>query len=303
MRILICTDGSEQAEKALRIGSAIATACQAETTLMGVVEHPGESKSINESLARGHAALVAKNMKAEMITRTGKPLEEIMQRTREAAYDLVIVGAVRKQSRGAFWLSSKTYKLIKELKPPVLSVSGDCTRIKKILVCSGGKPYIDAAVKLAGELCKCMGASATLLHVLPELPAIYAHLPGMDETADWLLNSRSELGLNLRHTKELLESFGNNVEFRVRHGPVLAQVLRELREGSYDLVVTGSALSRTFQTYVLGDVTREIVNRAKCPVLVARSRTDVVSEVFRLLGRFLPGSRREPAAKDGRSPS
>ncbi len=299
MRILICTDGSEQAEKALRLGSAIASACEAEATLLGVVEHPGESKGITESLARGQAALLAKKVKVEMITRTGKPLEEIIQRTREASYDLVVVGAVRKQSRGAFWLSSKTYKIMKELTPPVLSVTGDCSLVKKVLICSGGKPYIDTAVKLAGEICKCMGASAVLLHVLPELPAIYAHLPGMDETADWLLNSHSELGRNLRHTKELVESFGNKVEFRVRHGPVLLEILRELREGGYDLVVTGSALSRTLRTYVLGDVTREIVNRADCAVLVARSRTDIVSDLFRLLGRFLPGARREPARKDG----
>jgi nucleotide-binding universal stress UspA family protein len=117
-----------------------------------------------------------------------------------------------------------------------------------------------------------VGATITLLHVLPEPPAIYARLPKMRETTDWLLSSNSELGINLRREKETLESLGVVTEVKLRRGSVLEQILSEIREGAYDLVVTGSALSRGLRTYVLGDVSREIVNRASCPILVVRSR-------------------------------
>jgi nucleotide-binding universal stress UspA family protein len=271
MKILICSDGSEQAERAVRIGALIAAACQAEVSLFGIVESTGESKSILDSLKRGQSLLEDKKINAELIVKSGLPIEEIIKRTTETHYDLVVIGAVQKETRGAFWMSSKSYKIIKEIKPPVLSVMGRCTTIQKILICSGGKRHIDTAVSLTGQLARGLGASVTLLHVMPEPPAIFAHLPRMEETATWLLQSPSELGVNLRHARENLASLGVNAEVRLRQAPVLEGIVREVHEGHYDLVVTGSALSRSLRTYVLGDVSREIVNRANCAVLVVRS--------------------------------
>ena len=198
--------------------------------------------------------------------------EEIIKRTEEASYDLVIIGAARKSTRGAFWMSSKSFKIIKEIKPAVLSVAGKVTAIKRVLICSGGKRYIDDAVRLTGEIARGLAATVTLLHVTFQPPGILAHLPRMEQDTDVLLRSQSELGRNLRREKESLEALGVRTEVKLRHGDVLQQILGEIREGNYDVVVTGSALSRSFRTYVLGDVSREIVNRATCAVLVARSQ-------------------------------
>jgi nucleotide-binding universal stress UspA family protein len=169
-------------------------------------------------------------------------------------------------------MSSKSYKLIKEVSSPVLSVAGDTTSISRILICSGGKRYIDDAVLLTGKIAAGLNASVTLLHVTSEPPGILAQLPRMEQDAEFLLRSQSELAQNLRREKETLESMGVRTEAKLRHGGVLDQVLREIREGNYDLVVTGSALSRSFRTYILGDITREILNRAICAVLVARGQ-------------------------------
>src|SRR5262249_16388567 len=101
-----------------------------------------------------------------------------------------------------------------------------------------------------------------------------ARLPRMYETTERLLASNSELGVNLRREKETLESLGVVTEVKLRRGAVLEEILSEVKEGAYDLVVTGSALSRGLRTYVLGDVSRESGNRATCPVLVVRSREE-----------------------------
>jgi nucleotide-binding universal stress UspA family protein len=197
---------------------------------------------------------------------------------------LVIIGAARKETRGLFWLSSKAYKIVKEVQPPVLIVAGKTLGLKRGLICSGGKTYIDDAVNLTGRIARGVGAAITLLHVLPEAPAIYAHLPRMQETPDWLLRSNSELGVNLRREKETLEALGVVSEVKLRRGTVLEEILKEIREGAYDLVVTGSALSHGLRTYVLGDVSREIVNRATCPILVVRSREQTGESHPRLRG-------------------
>jgi len=272
MKILICSDGSEQAERAMRLGAAISAGCHAEVTLLGIMENAGDSPTLLDSLKRGQALLEDKKIQAELITKSGKPIEEIIKRTQETTYDLVVIGAARKESRGPFWMSSKTYKLIKEIRPPVLSVAGKATSIGRILICSGGKRYIDNAVRLTGEIAQGLGSTVTLLHVTSQPPGILAHLPRMEQDTEFLLRSQSELGQNLRHEKETLESQGVRTEVKLRHGEVLQQILREIRDGNYDLVVTGSALSRSFRTYILGNISREIVNRAACAVLVARGQ-------------------------------
>jgi nucleotide-binding universal stress UspA family protein len=272
MKILICNDGSEQGERAMRLGATIAAACQAEVTLLGIQESPGDAQALLESLKRGQSFLEDKKIHAELITKSGKPIEEIIKRTREAVYDLVVIGAPRKETRGAFWMSSKTYKLIKEVRSPVLSVAGKTTSINRILICSGGKRYIDDAVLLTGQIAHGLEATVTLVHVTSEPPGILARLPQMQDDATFLLHSKSELAQNLRREKEKLEALAVRTEVKLRHGGVLDQILRELREGNYDLVVTGSALSRSLRTYILGDISREIVNRATCAVLVARGQ-------------------------------
>lgn len=270
MKILICSDGSVQADRAIRLGSAIAAGAGAEVTLFGILEAAGQGNPILESLQRWQAVLVDKKIAAEVVIKPGEPIAEIVKRTETTKYDLVIVGAVRKETHGLFWMSSKAYKIIKEVAPPVLSVAGNSTTIQRALICSGGK-YSDNAVRLTAQLVGALGASVALLHVMPEPPAIYAGLPLMAETADGLLDSSSELGLTLRKEKDFLTAAGLKTEVHLRQGPVLAEILREIETGNYDLVVTGSALSRSLRTYVLGDISREIVNHSDCPVLVVRS--------------------------------
>jgi nucleotide-binding universal stress UspA family protein len=273
MKILICHDGSEAAERALGLGATLATGCQAEVTLLGIIESQGETNTILDSLKRGLAVLTGKSVRTELITRSGQPIEEIVRQTAETSYDLVIVGAARKGTTGRFWMSSKSYKIIKEIKPPVLLVAGKVTSIKRMLICSGGKTYIESALPLAGQIARAFGAAVVLLHVQPEPPGILAHLPGMGLDVEALLASSSELGINLRHAREMLEATGVKAEVRLRDGAVLTEILQELEQGEYELVVTGSALSRNLRTYVLGDITREIVNRAQCAVLVVRAKS------------------------------
>jgi len=117
-----------------------------------------------------------------------------------------------------------------------------------------------------------VGASVTLLHVMAEPPAIYADLVRLEEDVDHLLESKSELGTNLRQQKRELERLDVPAKVRLRHGIVIDQVFEEAREGNYDLIVTGTSRARgLLRHYIMGDLTRSILNNANCPVLVARA--------------------------------
>ncbi|HXG94606.1 MAG TPA: universal stress protein [Blastocatellia bacterium] len=296
MKILICSDGSSQAENAVRFGALIASACQAETTILGITEKPAEEDVIFDSLRRSQQVLKDRGVTAELIIKAGEPIEEIVKRTQETTYDLVVIGATRKGTRGPFLMSAKAYKIIKAVEPPVLVVIGNRETLNRMMICSGGEKYIDRAVEFAGSIARAANASVTLFHVMAEPPAVYSDLIKMEEDVNLLLHSSSGLGQNLRREKELLEKMGVQTEVRLRHGLVISEVFKEIRRGDYDLVVTGSSPEGgTLRTYIMGNITREIVNRAECPVLVVRggeapagigrSLKDFFSDITHVFGR------------------
>ncbi|MEO7167681.1 MAG: universal stress protein [Spartobacteria bacterium] len=296
MRILICSDGTDPADNPTRLGGLIAGPCHSQTTLLGIAENKNDEQELQRALESEAEMLRKIDVTPSVVVRSGEPIRQILAETTANEYDLAIIGARRKGSGGMYWRPEKTYEVIKAVPPPVLVAIGNCERIQRLLVCTGGKRYIDDAARLAGEIAVCLGGTVTLLHVMAEPPAIYADLVRLEEDVDRLLSSDSELGINLRGQKETLEKLGITVEVRIRHGFALDQIFAEVREGEHDLIVTGTSQARgTFRHYIMGDLTRGILNRAECPVLVARAGKIVDDEdaeggfLHRLLHGFSSG--------------
>ena len=297
MRILICSDGTDPADSPTRLGGLIAGPCHAQTTLLGIAEDASDEEPLRRALESEAEMLKKQEISPAIVVRSGEPIRQILAETTANEYDLAIIGARRKGSGGLYLRPEKTYEVIKAVPPPVLVAIGEIEKIKRLLVCTGGKRYIDDAAQLAGEIAASIGGTVTLLHVMAEPPAIYADLVRMEEDVDRLLSSDSELGRNLRGQKETLEKFGIPVEVRIRHGLALDQIFFEVRDGHHDLIVTGTSQARgTLRHYIMGDLTRGILNRADCPVLVARAGKIVDHEdaeggfFHRLLHGFGPAS-------------
>ena len=272
----------------MRFGASIAAACQAEVSILGIVEKTGQEDAVLQALRRAQEILKEYHLNAELITKAGRPVREITKRAQEAKYDLVVVGAVRKGTRWPLWMSARAYKIIESVEPPVLVVIGSCTQLRRILLCDGGTHKADAAVRFAGEIARHLNASVDLLHVLAEPPAVYANLVKSEDDASQILQSDSKLGRCLRSQKELLEKMAVPCEVLLRHGLVLDELLGELQRTEYDLVVTGSSpADDRLRRYIMGNITREIVNRAELPVLVVRGGTEPDHGLGGLVKRLL----------------
>lgn len=272
MRILICSDGTDAADKPTRLGGLVAAPCRARVTLLGIAEQSEGEERLRTALQAEADLLGRMDVKAELVVRSGEPIHEIIQQTTAEDYDLLVIGARIKRRSGAYWRSQRSYELIKSTPPPVLVAAGESARLTSLLVCSGGKLYSDAAVEFATEIAACAGASITLLHVMAQPPAIYAALAHREESVEELLAGGSELGQNLSAQKERVKKRGASAAVRVRHGDVVDQIFAEQRTGQHDMIVVGSSRAHgALQQYIMGDVTREILNRADCAVLVARS--------------------------------
>jgi nucleotide-binding universal stress UspA family protein len=272
MKILICSDGTSSAETAIDLGGSFAAPLRAQTTLLGISETSQDEGPLREALEKQAQSLRARGISPGISVQSGEPVRQILDHTSKTSYDLVVIGARWTGATGHYWRSQRTYEVIKSIQPPVLVAIGECKHLKRFLVCTGGKEFIEQAVEFTGQLAAAVKASVTLLHVMAEPPALYADLVRLEENVDQLLQSKSELGTNLRREKRELEHLGVSADVHLRHGIVIDQVFEEARAGDYDLIVTGTSQARgLLRHYIMGDLTRSILNRANCPVLVARA--------------------------------
>jgi nucleotide-binding universal stress UspA family protein len=273
MNILICSDGTPASDGAAHLGGMLARATKAPVTLLGIVENPADDQPLRQALDRETGILRQTGVELRAVIQTGEPTAQILGETSARTYDLIVIGSRRKNHTGHFWQSQRTYEIIKAVEPPVLVAIGAHERLSRILLCSGGKRFIDDAVRLTAILAAALRAEVTLFHIMAEPPAIYAHLIELEEDVDALLASRSELGRNLAAEKKALEKLGVAVKIRIRHGFIIDQLLEEMREGNYDLIVSGSTRTRgPLRHYIMGDVTHRILDSAECSVLIARSQ-------------------------------
>jgi nucleotide-binding universal stress UspA family protein len=272
MKILICSDGMPASENAIELAGLLAGPLKAELILLGIAEKPSDEGPLRDALKKQGQSLRVRGVSPDIIVQSGEPVQQIVDQTSKTGYDLVVIGARWIGPTGRYWRSEKTYEVIKAIQPPVLVAIGEYKSLKRFLVCTGGKEFIEQAVQFTGKLAAAVKASVTLLHVMAEPPAMYADLVRLEENVDQLLESKSELGTNLRRQRRELERLGVSAEVRLRHGIVLDQVFEEVRAGDYDLIVTGTSQARgLLRHYIMGDLTRSILNRANCPVLVARA--------------------------------
>jgi nucleotide-binding universal stress UspA family protein len=272
MKILICSDGTQSAETAIYLGGLLAEPLKAEATLLGIAERSQDEQPLRDALQKQAELLQGSGVSPVLAVQSGEPVRQILDQTSKSKYDLVVIGARWTGAVGEYWRSTKTYEVIKSVQPPVLVAIGESKQLKRFLVCTGGKEFIEQAVQFAGKLAAAMRASVTLLHVMAEPPAMYADLVRLEEDVGQLLESKSELGTNLRRQKRELERLGVSAEVRLRHGIVIDQVFAEAREGDYDLIVIGTSQARgLLRHYIMGDLTRSILNHANVPVLVARA--------------------------------
>ncbi|GAB4206414.1 MAG: universal stress protein [Roseiflexaceae bacterium] len=217
-------------------------------------------------LVRSAAAQIAlPGVALEQLALPGNAQQAILTTARRHPYDLVVFGRLnRALTRLLPRPRSKT--IAQRLEPSVLRVQGEPRPLRRILLTSGGDETTLANADLVARLARPLGASVTLLHVRSQVSLVFAP-PGQEPPAPEVA---PELAV-LRTAQARLADAGVVAEISVRTGPVLAEVLAELRDGDYDLLVigahrTGSALDRI----LLEDVTGDLLDASPISTLVVK---------------------------------
>jgi nucleotide-binding universal stress UspA family protein len=276
MRVLVCTDGSPSSEQAAILVDRLSLASTGEVTILAVAETNEERDSLSEILAKMVADLSGPRPGLQTKISLGYPPEMILAEVEERPYDLVAVGAHGRRGLTRFKTGSTTGRLARELHLPLLVARNVPDRVRRILICTGAEAPSMETLKVGAQLAAHGPASLTLLHVMSQI----ALQP--ESTSEELFNSAEKAiergtreGLHFLEAIRTMRKIGVTSEIRprLRYGLVVDEILSELTDGGYDLLIIG-AHRRPGLTHwleiMLDDVADHLLSHAQCSVLVVR---------------------------------
>jgi len=119
-----------------------------------------------------------------------------------------------------------------------------------------------------------MDIQAVVLHVIPEVDERFRHYERLHERElreiEHLFGDEGH-GLEVAvQARERLKRLGLEAERKVREGDPAAEILAEIREGTYDLVILASDAEGSVEDPRLGGVADEVVHSAPVSVLIVR---------------------------------
>ncbi len=263
MDILICTDGSDSAIQSAGLVSKFGFPSSARVVVLGVSESDTDLEKLSASMDA-----IEKNLgtayRVDRKVRYGNPSEEILAEAMEGTFDLVVVGGGGKQIDMLHpKVGTTTVKLARTLHTHFLVARNIPEKFEKVLFCTGADIPESDTMRLGGAWISRTPAEIGLLHVIPVSGAGVA---AGDE--DQAMHEQ----LMARSTQQLRNAgVRNEIISLVRRGLIVDEVLRELTDGGYGLLVVGSHYQPgldPWQGTLLDDITDQLLNRSTCSVLI-----------------------------------
>ena len=274
MKIMICTDGSSGSVQSGELVARFRFPSDTLITVLGVSEYQNDSAKLNAAMNLIDKAL-GKKYKLDRIIRRGNPIDEIISEALETPFDLVALGGGGGQM-GLLHpkLGSTTSKLARRLHTHFLVTRYVPEKISKVLICAGEEAPSNLTMRLGGMWLSTTSAEIGLLHVLPKSTEPMGRPTNTDpeskDSASLMSETRDSL---LTRASQQLQNAGikNPIVTKVRHGLVVDEVIKELTEGEYELLVVGAHYQPgqdRWQETLLDDITDQLLNRSACSVLI-----------------------------------
>ncbi|RMF34565.1 MAG: universal stress protein [Chloroflexi bacterium] len=271
MKFLLCTDGSDQATAAVRLGGRLAAHMGASVALL-CIERPGRPRSRQATIeAQARELLQEQGITPELQTYPGGLLDALRRQIHRETYALVAVGYRERRFLEKVLFGSVAVRIAHLVPAPVLIVREPREALRRILIGISGHGFQEEEIRWGGEIARAFDGQVTLLHVLPPPPLMYTGLPQVSESLSDFLESDTEEARALREGAALLTKMGLPVELQLAYGLPEREVLRAAYEQDEDLVVVGSAWAVSpWQRLVLPNVTEQVLLHTRRPVLVVR---------------------------------
>lgn len=266
MRILLYAGPAPSREAVLQFSTQIVQRCATSLTL--VAGGGAERRALLEDAVARLG--VPDSVPVKLSPLPGNSQTAILAAARAEAYDMVILGRLH-QPLGRLLPGTRSKAIAQRLEPSVLRVHGPPRPIRRILLASGGDFHTFADADVAAQIAGPLGAHVTLLHVVSQQSLLFEGFPGRGRGAEMPLSDESPEAKTLREAVARLRERHVACDLKGRVGPVLDEILAELRVGSYDLLVIGAhRVASALDRILLEDITDDLLDVSPLPVLVVK---------------------------------
>lgn len=269
-KIIVATDGSSFSADAVKIAIAMCAKSGAHLYPFAMVLTNPEYEALAPELVqrasdelKAHlnsvvAAAKRQGVLATPLMRSGdSPHQEIVSAAAELNADLIAMGQRGRRGLARMMVGDATVRVIGTGNCSVLSVPvGARMWQNRILLCTDGSRFSDAAAVSAVKIAHCCVAPITVVSALVPSHSERRQLEGREAVA--------------RTTAQLRQE-GIDAEGVALPGEADEVIIKLAEERSADLIVVGTYGRTGFGKVLLGSVSERVIDKAKCAVLVVKS--------------------------------
>ena len=275
MKILIFVSSQSSSKPAVMFGGLIARHTNSSLTLLTVIDESQSLDTAHQVLDK--AGWWISDLDVRTSIRIGTEINCILEEINSGNYDLIVLKA-RQAVQIKDFLTTKIGRRVARQSPiSVLVIKQNQPELNRILICTSGLEIADPVVEMGSLLAQSTLAKVTLLHVTGSIPSMYTGLEKIEEHLPELLHTDTPVARHLHQAVNRLVQGKIDAELELRHGSVSDEILIEAKTGNYDLIILGASKASTKLTgWLMGDITYQIINFARCPVLVVRKSKNQV---------------------------
>lgn len=197
-------------------------------------------------------------------------LDALIGGVERTGYDLAIFGGMDESLIERLLWGSVDRRATEKVPASLLIARRPRWPLRRMLLLIRGEGADDAAVDWVVRLARPSGASATVLAIVPPVPAMYQGMPHMRQGLAELLAGDSALGHQMRGAGQRLADWKINSMLRLCQGPPDWVIHRELVEGDYDLVAVAAEHHHCWLRWLLGELVAPMLRGTAQPVLIAK---------------------------------
>lgn len=274
-KLLIATNGFEGTWFGIEYGAWLAESLEMDITLLGVTEVPNpaaidDHHPLEDVFERAVGLFKEKGLAYGLEVRNGEAEQVIPEKSNSGDY-LTVVGPLGRTSIRRLFTGRSIRPLMERIQGPILYVPELRLPLKKILISAGGLGYEAAAEDLALQIAAVNRTDVTILYVNPPTDLDYPTTRRLRGHTQDLTETNTLPGRSLRHALEMAQEAGLDARVIGRQGIIVEEILGEIQEGDYDMVCMGSSYSaHTLRQYYAPNITAEVAESVRCPLLTAR---------------------------------
>ena len=262
MKVLVPYDGSEQSEQAAVMAIELLAQHRVDLTLLHVAPDPAHAAAATANLEAVVQRLARSPDNVSAAVVFGRPEEEIARYADQHGADVIAMSTHGRSMLARMLVGSVTDRVIRTspvpilvLHPPTMSidrVSPPAGRKLRVLAPFDGSTFAANALTMAVSLLRPEHIELTMLTavVVPDFASL-AREP-LEETASQLREQ------------------GVTVTTQIAHGDAAPAIMRQTREGGYDLVVMSTHGHGMIARALLGSTADKAVRMSEVPVLVVQ---------------------------------